>query len=198
MGNLGYTENHPDVARGLNFIYQEQELNGSWFGRWGVNYLYGTAAVLVALQALQIDMTSDKIKRSVDWLIQQQNEDGGWGESCASYASADYHGNGISTASQTSWALLGLLAAGVGQHPVVQKGISYLCRTQNEQGTWDEPYFTGCGFPGYIIGKKINAKQSKSVQGYELSSGFLFRFGLYRHYWPLQALGRYNFEVISR
>lgn len=194
LGYLGFTQDHPDIMRALNFIYQEQEINGSWFGRWGVNYIYGTAAVLMALNALQIDMTSVKIQHSVDWLVQQQNEEGGWGESCASYASVDY-GKGASTASQTAWVLLGLIAAGKYQHPAVTKGIAYLCNTQNEHGTWEEPYFTGCGFPGYLIGKKNNSLKSNSTQGKELSNGFLFRFGLYRHYWPLQALGRYNLEL---
>jgi squalene-hopene/tetraprenyl-beta-curcumene cyclase len=131
----------------------------------------------------------------VEWLVAHQNPDGGWGESCASYADPTLRGQGPSTASQTAWALLGLMAAGQWAHPALERGLRYLVRTQREDGTWDEPWFTGAGFPGYGVGERPARSQApgqEGVQGIELSHGFMINYHLYRNYWPLMALGRYR------
>jgi squalene-hopene/tetraprenyl-beta-curcumene cyclase len=195
LGRLGYTRDFPPVKRGYGFLRREQEEDGSWFGRWGVNYIYGIGAVLPALAAIGEDMGQPYVRNAVDWLLEHQNEDGGWGESCGSYVDPDLHGVGPSTASQTSWALIGLLAAGEADHPATHKGVRYLVATQKEDGTWDEPYFTGTGFPGYGVGermKKLPKPGERGYQGLEMSAGFMINYHLYRNIWPLLALGRYR------
>jgi squalene-hopene/tetraprenyl-beta-curcumene cyclase len=194
FGRLGYAKDHPVVARGLDYMWREQEANGAWFGRWGVNYIYGTGAVLPALAAVGEDMTQPRVRRAVDWLVAHQNDDGGWGESPASYVDPSLQGQGESAPSQTSWALLGLLAAGDRWSESTQRGIAYLVRTQLPDGTWDEPQFTGCGFPGYGSGNQPTKYQEAGAvgwQGLELGSGFMINYHLYRNYFPLWALGRY-------
>ena len=195
LGRLGYTADHPAIAKALDYILSEQEEDGPWFGRWGVNYIYGTGAVLPALQALGMDMTADYVRRAVSWVIEHQNLDGGWGESCASYVDLEYKGKGPSTPSQTAWALLALLAAGEGENPAAQRGIDHLIRNQQDDGSWDEPYFTGTGFPGYGNGKRTEnylAVDAPGSQGAELAAGFMINYHMYRNYWPLSALGRYK------
>ena len=198
LGQLGYDASHPQVSRALDYIFDEQEPDGSWFGRWGVNYIYGTAAALPALAALGVDMSIEPARRAVRWLLDHQNEDGGWGESCISYVDASLKGVGPSTASQTSWALLALLAAGEVEQPAhltaIGRGIDYLVGSQSEDGSWDEPYFTGTGFPGYGIGRKRDSHLAdpRSAQGRELPAGFMINYHMYRNYWPLMALGRYR------
>ena len=194
LGQLGYDASHPQVARALDYIFDEQEADGSWFGRWGVNYIYGTGAALPALGALGLDMSMEPARRAVRWLLERQNEDGGWGESCISYVDASHKGLGPSTASQTSWALLALLAAGEVGGSATRRGIDYLVRTQRGDGSWDEPYFTGTGFPGYGIGQKQDSHLAdpRSPQGHELPAGFMINYHMYRNYWPLMALGRYK------
>lgn len=195
LGRMGYTTSHPIVRKALDYIYQEQESDGPWFGRWGVNYIYGTGSVLPALEAIGEDMQQPAVKKATAWLIAHQNQDGGWGESCASYVERSCHGKGPSTASQTAWALLALLSAGEWEHSAVQNGIDYLCRTQTREGTWDEPYFTGCGFPGYGIGKRVKDLPKPGEPGYqgpEMPAAFMINYNLYRHYWPLMALGRFK------
>jgi squalene-hopene/tetraprenyl-beta-curcumene cyclase len=169
LGMYGYRKDYPAAARALAFLRQTQEPDGCWYGRWGVNYIYGTWSVLCGLQSIGEDMSQPYIRRAVAWLLAHQNDDGGWGETCASYRYPELRGQGSSTASQTAWALLGLLAAGEVKHPAVARGINYLVRTQNSQGRWDEPYFTGTGFPQH----------------------FMIRYHLYRDYFPLMALGQY-------
>lgn len=194
LGRKGYQADHPIVRKALNYVYQEQESDGSWFGRWGVNYIYGTGSVLPALEALGEDMNQPCIHKAVQWLIEHQNDDGGWGESCASYVDREYHGKGPSTPSQTSWALLALFAAGQWHSHAVREGIHYLIKTQNSDGTWDEPYYTGCGFPGYGVGKRVKDLPKPGEPGYqgpEMPAAFMINYNLYRHYWPLMALGRY-------
>jgi squalene-hopene/tetraprenyl-beta-curcumene cyclase len=192
---LGYDRRHPAVERGYRFLRTEQEDDGSWFGRWGVNHLYGTAAVLPALAALGEDMTSAHVRRAVDWIVAHQNDNGGWGESCASYMDERLRGVGPSTASQTAWALMALLA--VGDHAldgVIRRGLKFLVETQREDGTWDEPYYTGTGFPGYGFGGRLDlrdeATKQRIAQGTELQRAFMINYNLYRHYFPLMALGR--------
>ncbi|MCW6510109.1 squalene--hopene cyclase [Lichenifustis flavocetrariae] len=140
-------ETSEPLRRGVEYLMREQEPNGSWFGRWGVNYIYGTWSVLIALNAAGIDHASGPIRRAVDWLLSIQNPDGGWGESDLSYeANRAGHRAAPSTASQTAWATLGLMAAGEVDHPAVARGIAYLMERQDADGFWPEESFTGTGF----------------------------------------------------
>jgi squalene-hopene/tetraprenyl-beta-curcumene cyclase len=170
LGRLGYDKNFPPVRRALAYLRREQHPDGCWFGRWGVNYVYGTGAVLPALQVVGEDMGQDYVRRAVRWLKEHQNEDGGWGETCASYADSGLRGKGASTASQTAWALLALLAGGQGASEAAMRGVSYLLETQTGDGSWEEPHFTATGFPG----------------------DFFINYHMYRDYFPLMALGRYQ------
>ena len=194
FARLGRDASYGPVKRGLDYIRREQEEDGSWSGRWGVNYVYGIGSVLPALQALGEPMDQPSVRRAVEWLAAHQNEDGGWGESCASYVDPSLRGTGESTASQTAWGLISLLAAGELEHPATQRGLVYLVSTQREDGTWDEPQFTGCGFPVYGIGeqpKRYLRPGDPTWQGTELGVGFMINYHLYRNYFPLWALGRY-------
>jgi len=160
----------PRIRRALAFLYREQEADGSWFGRWGVNYLYGTWQVLRGLARIGEDMRSAACQRAVEWLKSVQNPDGGWGETCRSYDDPTlYKAKGPSTASQTAWALMGLINANQADSIEVRKGLEYLMRTQRPDGSWDEPWFTGTGFPRV----------------------FYLRYHLYCHYFPLWAMGQY-------
>jgi squalene-hopene/tetraprenyl-beta-curcumene cyclase len=184
---------HPAVRRAVAYLESEQEQDGSWFGRWGVNHIYGTSAVLTAFSALGEDMSAAPVLRAAHWLVSRQNADGGWGESCASYISAARRGRGPSTASQTAWALLGLLAIGPDRYwGTIHRGLEFLLRRQRSDGTWDEPQYTGTGFPGYGVGARIDLERSVNAlaQGQELSRGFMINYNLYRHYFPMMALGR--------
>ena len=195
LGQLGYDAGHPQVARALDYIFAEQEPDGPWFGRWGVNYIYGTGAVLPALKALGINMSMEPVRRATGWLADHQNEDGGWGESCISYVDPAFRGRGPSTASQTAWALLALLAADQIDSPSTRGGVEYLVKSQQSDGSWDEPYFTGTGFPGYGVGQRIETgptDDGSGHQGHELPAGFMINYHMYRNYWPLMALGRYR------
>lgn len=194
FGRLGYGKDHQSVALGLDYIWRQQEMDGAWFGRWGVNYVYGIGAVLPALAAVGENMAQPRVRRAVEWLVDHQNDDGGWGESPASYVDPSLRGQGDSTASQTAWALLGLLAAGDRDSRATQRGVDYLVRTQLPDGTWAEPQFTGCGFPGYGSGTQPTSyleTANAGWQGLELGSGFMINYHLYRSYFPLWALGRY-------
>ena len=156
------------IGRGLAYLWAEQEADGAWFGRWGVNYIYGTCAALSALGALGFTLEEPRLRAAVTWLQQHQNPDGGWGESCLSYSDPAWRGRGVSTASQTAWAVMGLLAAGMQGDGSVLKGLHWLLEHQNPDGTWDEPYFTGTGFPG----------------------DFYIKYHEYRNYFPLLALAK--------
>ena len=195
LGKLGLDRTHPSVARALKFLRAEQEADGSWFGRWGVNHIYGTGAVLPALHAVGVDMREPWIQRAAAWLQAHQNTDGGWGESCASYMNPARRGQGESTPSQTSWALLALMAIDDAAYAAASAaGTGYLASTQREDGSWDEAYYTGTGFPGYGAGTRMNLHDPNWIatmsQGEELSRGFMIGYNLYRHYFPLMALGR--------
>ncbi|WP_055628298.1 squalene--hopene cyclase [Streptomyces hirsutus] len=160
----------PRTRRGVRWLLAEQEPDGSWFGRWGVNYLYGTGSVVPALVAAGLPGSHPAVRRAVSWLGSVQNEDGGWGEDLRSYRdSREWSGKGASTPSQTGWALMALLAAGEKESAAVERGIAWLAATQHEDGSWDEPYFTGTGFPW----------------------DFSINYHLYRQVFPLTALGRY-------
>lgn len=170
MGTFKYPQSHPAAVRGLEFIKREQEPEGPWFGRWGVNYFYGTWSVLCGLQAIGEDMTQPYIKKAVNWLKSKQNLDGGWGEVCESYIDRSLMGCGASTASQTAWVLLALFAAGEAESNAAARGVEYLLATQKQDGTWDEDAFTGTGFPKY----------------------FMIKYHIYRNCFPLTALGKYR------
>jgi squalene-hopene/tetraprenyl-beta-curcumene cyclase len=162
---------NPAMARAIDFLRRDQHPEGSWYGRWGMNYIYGTWSVLCALNAAQMPHDSPEIRKAVNWLISIQNADGGWGEDGASYK-LDYRGYEAapSTASQTAWALLGLMAAGEADHPSIARGIAYLLSTQNHEGLWDEQLFTATGFPRV----------------------FYLRYHGYPKFFPLWALARYR------
>ncbi|MGI5471988.1 squalene--hopene cyclase [Streptomyces sp. CA-132043] len=159
----------PRVRRGIEWLLAEQDPTGAWFGRWGTNYVYGTGSVLPALTAAGLPLSHPAIRRAVGWLESVQNEDGGWGEDQRSYRDREWIGRGASTASQTGWALMALLAAGERDSKAVERGVQYLAATQRPDGSWDEPYFTGTGFPW----------------------DFSINYHLYRQVFPLTALGRY-------
>ena len=193
-GRLGYTADHPPLRRGYQYIRSEQEPDGSWFGRWGVNYVYGTGAALPALAAIGEDMSQPYVRKAVDWLLAHQNDDGGWGESCGSYVDQSLRGIGPTTASQTAWALLGLIAAGEAASDAAHRGVKYLTGTQQEGGDWEEPYYTGTGFPGYGVGERLKTMPipgGSGYQGLDMPAGFMINYHLYRNYWPLLALGRF-------
>jgi squalene-hopene/tetraprenyl-beta-curcumene cyclase len=156
------------ARRGIRWLLDHQETDGSWFGRWGANHVYGTGAVVPALVAAGVDRNSAPIRRAVTWLLDHQNADGGWGEDLRSYVDPAWIGRGVTTPSQTAWALLALLAAGAPPQ-AVERGVAWLVSNQREDGSWDEPQFTGTGFPG----------------------DFYINYHLYRIVFPITALGRY-------
>lgn len=171
LAQLGYDKNHPVLARGLDYLRAEQEEDGSWFGRWGTNYIYGTWSVLCALNAAGEDMTAPHVRKAVDWLIARQRADGGWGEDGATYWQNRRAEAKESTASQTAWALLGLMAAGEVEHAAVHRGISYLMAAERDAtGKWREPWFTAVGFPRI----------------------FYLRYHGYSAFFPVWALARYR------
>lgn len=194
LGRMGFPPSHPSIRRALAYLLANQEFDGAWFGRWGVNTIYGVGAVLPALEAVGEDMGQPAVRRAVAWLLAHQNPDGGWGETCASYADFTLRGKGPSTASQTAWALLALLAAGLWAHPATLRGLEYLVRTQRADGTWDEPFYTGTGFPGYGVGRRLTRPPRPGEPGHQsaaLPYAFMINYHLYRIYWPLMALGRW-------
>jgi len=170
LATYGYDKNHKAVKRALKFIRDEQEPDGSWFGRWGVNYIYGTMLVLRGLEAIGVDHHEPQVQQAAEWLRMFQNPDGGWGETCGSYDDPNTKGVGPSTPSQTAWAIMGLLAANDTRSDSVARGIAYLLKTQRKDGSWDEPFYTGTGFPRV----------------------FYLMYHLYRDYFPLIALTAYK------
>lgn len=194
FAKLGLPKSHPAMVRALDYLRREQEADGAWFGRWGVNYIYGVGAVLPALEAIGEDMSQPYVARACNWLKSRQQDDGGWGETCASYMDIGLAGRGVTTASQTAWAVMALVAAGrADDADAVERGCLYLIERQSE-GTWAEAHYTGAGFPGYGVGQTIKLTdpllQKRLMQGPELSRAFMLRYDLYRHYFPMMALGR--------
>ena len=184
LSSYGYTRADKRVERAVQFILHEQEPDGSWFGRWGVNYIYGTFLVLRGLEAIGMDHNEPQIQQAAEWIRMIQNPDGGWGESCLSYDDPVQRGIGPSTPSQTAWALLGLLAAGDTRSDSVAKGVRWLLEHQQESGDWDESVgrgtarqalYTGTGFPRV----------------------FYLAYHMYRNYFPLLALTTYRSAMQS-
>ncbi|MCF8129006.1 MAG: squalene--hopene cyclase [Deltaproteobacteria bacterium] len=170
LAMLGYGSDFPPITRALDFLRREQEDCGAWFGRWGVNYIYGTWSVLKGLGRLGEDASQSYIRRAVQWLKSCQNSDNGWGETCYSYTDPSLAGKGESTPSQTAWALLGLMAAGEVKSAAVQRGVHYLIKQQDKEWKWNEKLYTGTGFP----------------------SVFYLRYHGYSQFFPLWALGEYR------
>ncbi|MEC9346396.1 MAG: squalene--hopene cyclase [Pseudomonadota bacterium] len=167
---LGYERRHPAVARALDFLRAEQEDDGSWYGRWGVNYIYGTWSALAAFNAAGEDMSKPFVRKAVDFLLDRQRPDGGWGEGCETYWEEQRDLVKASTPSQTAWALLALMAAGEVAHPAVARGIRYLTELGADGAKWDEELYTGIGFPRV----------------------FYIKYYGYSAYFPLWAVGRYR------
>ncbi|MGH9568416.1 MAG: squalene--hopene cyclase, partial [Candidatus Angelobacter sp.] len=172
LAAYGYTRDDARVKKAIKFILNEQESDGSWFGRWGVNYIYGTMLALRSLQAIGVDHHEPYVQQGAEWLRMVQNANGGWGETCGSYDNPTTRGIGPSTPSQTAWAIMGLLAAGDTRSESVQRGILYLLDNQQLDGSWAEDQYTGTGFPRV----------------------FYLAYHLYRTYFPLIALSTYARE----
>lgn len=175
LGDLNYPVDHPAVRKGLDYLWRTQEPEGCWYGRWGVNYVYGTWQVLQGLKAIGHPMDHPALVRAADWLEATQQACGGWGETCRTYDDPSLKGTGNPTPSQTAWAVLGLIAAGRATSPAVARGIQHLVDTQSEDGSWDEDDFTGTGFPRV----------------------FYLRYHLYRVSFPLMAIARYG-QAVAR
>ncbi len=170
LAQTGTSVDDPVMTRALAYLEREQEADGSWFGRWGTNYIYGTWSVLCALNAAGMAHDNPMIRRAVNWLLSVQREDGGWGEDEESYADAPRGRYKQSTPSQTAWALLGLMAAGEAAHPAVARGVAWLISTQRADGEWEELPYTAVGFPRV----------------------FYLRYHGYKQFFPLLAMARYR------
>jgi squalene-hopene/tetraprenyl-beta-curcumene cyclase len=179
LASYGYTRSDKRIEKAIKFILKEQESDGSWFGRWGVNYLYGTFLVLRGLDAIGMDHHEPQVQQAAEWIRMVQNPDGGWGETCGSYDNPNMRGMGTSTPSQTAWALLGLLAAGDDRSDSIAKGVRWLLTRQRPDGGWNEclgdcanrqALYTGTGFPQV----------------------FYLAYTIYRDYFPLLALTTYR------
>ncbi|WP_026440315.1 squalene--hopene cyclase [Acidocella facilis] len=179
LAQLGHAEDQPAIQRGIAYLRETQKPDGSWFGRWGTNYIYGTWSVLCALNAARIPHDDPMIEKAAAWLISKQRQDGGWGEDCETYADApsgEFHGVAAqSLPSQTAWALLGLMAAGLVEHEAVQRGIQYLQSTQGSDGSWSEAPYNAVGFPRV----------------------FYLKYHGYPRFFPVLALSRYQ-RLIAR
>ncbi|MBL9095202.1 MAG: terpene cyclase/mutase family protein [Planctomycetaceae bacterium] len=176
LGTLGRRLGDPAVDRSVAYLRKSQEADGSWFGRWGVNYIYGTWQVLTGLKAIGMSPDDPMMVAGANWLLCCQQPGGAWGESCDTYEDPRLRGSGNATPSQTAWAVMGLIAAGLADHEAVARGIRYLIETQKQDGSWDEADFTGTGFPRV----------------------FYLRYHYYRIYFPLMALGRWADAVGTR
>jgi squalene-hopene/tetraprenyl-beta-curcumene cyclase len=170
LGYEGALVSNPQIVKALEYLREEQEEDGSWYGRWGVNYIYGTWQVLRGLRALNVNMNQRWLLRARDWLESVQHEDGGWGERCNTYDDPVFKGKGPSTASQTAWAVMGLCAFDDPNRESIRRGIEYLVRNQNPDGSWTEHEITGTGFP------KV----------------FYLKYDMYRNAWPLLAFATYR------
>lgn len=170
LGYERFSLSHPQIQKAIRYLRTQQEDDGSWYGRWGVNYIYGTWQVLRGLRALNLNMDEPWLQKARAWLESVQHEDGGWGERCNTYDDPVFKGQGPSTATQTAWAVMGLCAFGDPNLPSLVRGIEYLVRSQNADGSWSESETTGTGFP------KV----------------FYLKYDMYRNTWPLLALATYQ------
>jgi len=173
LGKVGFKKDHPKVKKVTDFIKARQEVDGSWWGRWGVNYIYGSWLALTGLASIGEDMSQSYVRRSMKWYEDHQNEDGGWGETCESYKNPSLAGTGNSTASQTAWAIMGMIAGGEEKNLIVRRGIEFLLDRQEPNGSWFEDEFTGTGFPIH----------------------FFIKYHMYQHFFPLMALGKYRSAI---
>jgi squalene-hopene/tetraprenyl-beta-curcumene cyclase len=169
LGLTGYTAEDRPVRKAMDFLLREQEKDGPWWGRWGVNYIYGTWSVLMGLRSVGENMSEPYVQKAVEWLKSHQNPDGGWGECCESYEDRCLKGIGMSTPSQTAWAVMALIASGEGTCEQAMRGLAFLLETQREDGTWDEKEFVGTGFPRH----------------------FMLRYHNYRNCFPLMTFGMF-------
>jgi len=170
LGHCGLRPDHPSVRDAIAFLKQTQDAGGGWWGRWGVNFIYGTWQVLTGLKSVGQDMKEPYVQRGAAWLRSVQKDDGSFGESCLSYEDPSWIGKGESTASQTAWGAMGLMAAAGADDPAVRRGLDWLIEHQGQDGNWEEKWYTGTGFP------KV----------------FYLKYHLYRLYFPLTALARYR------
>jgi squalene-hopene/tetraprenyl-beta-curcumene cyclase len=170
LAQLGYEPDHPVMAKGLKYLREEQEADGSWFGRWGTNYIYGTWSALCAFNAAGEDMDAPHIRKAVDWLMNFQRDDGGWGEDCSTYWVENRGKSTVSTPSQTAWAVLALMAAGEVDSDAVRRGIDWLLNAPRQGADWREEHYNAVGFPRV----------------------FYLRYHGYCAYFPLWALARYR------
>jgi squalene-hopene/tetraprenyl-beta-curcumene cyclase len=175
FGRIGFGVGHPTVDRAVAYLRRSQEADGSWYGRWGINYVYGTWQGIEGLRAVGVAADDPVVTRAADWILRYQQPCGGWGESADSYADPTQAGRGETTPSQTAWALAGLLAAGQGGSPEARRGVAWLVDHQTVEGDWEEENFTGTGFP------KV----------------FYLRYHWYRVYFPLMALGRWAMAEVK-
>jgi squalene-hopene/tetraprenyl-beta-curcumene cyclase len=176
MAAVGYRADHPVARRAIAWLKRDQKGDGSWWGRWGVSYIYGTFSALSGLRAIGVDMSEAWIARAVTWLKSVQNPDGGWGETCLADKDPALKGKGTSTPSQTAWALIGLIAGDNEISDSAMRGVAWLLERQNSEGRWEDTEFTGTGFPNH----------------------FYLRYHMYAHYFPLMALGRFRRRVAAQ
>jgi squalene-hopene/tetraprenyl-beta-curcumene cyclase len=176
MAAVGYRADHPVARRAITWLKRDQKADGSWWGRWGVSYIYGTFSALSGLRAIGFDMSEPWIARAATWLKSVQNTDGGWGETCMADGDPSLKGKGASTPSQTAWALIGLIAGENEISDSAMRGVAWLLEQQNSDGRWEDNEFTGTGFPNH----------------------FYLRYHMYAHYFPLMALGRFRRRIAER
>ena len=176
LGHCGFTTAHPAIQQAILFLQKNQEAEGCWWGRWGVNYVYGTWQVLTGLRAVGESMDKQYVRRAAQWLRSCQKPDGSWGESCQTYEDPSLKGQGTSTPTQTACGAIGLMATSGPDDPEVIRALQWLIDHQNDDGMWDEDFYTGTGFP------KV----------------FYLKYHLYRIYFPLTALARYRRLTAAR
>src|SRR5438477_1541759 len=184
LGYIGFNPKARCVRDAIHYLIETQEADGSWYVRWGVNYIYGTWQVLRGLRAIGHDMTQDWILRGRDWLESCQNDDGGWGETCTTYENPATKGIGKSTVSQTAWAIMGICACGDLDRSSIQRGLRFLLSSQKEDGSWDEPEISGTGFPGVFYLKYDMYRQNFPLLAFATyvnhRKGFITQPGFYR------------------
>jgi squalene-hopene/tetraprenyl-beta-curcumene cyclase len=176
MGAVGYRADHPVASRAIAWLRRDQESDGSWWGRWGVSYIYGTFSALAGLRAIGVGVDEPWVRHAAQWLKSVQNSDGGWGETCLADKNPALKGKGTSTPSQTAWALIGLLAGEEGLSESATRGAAWLTEHQNSDGRWEDSEFTGTGFPNHLY----------------------LRYHMYAHYFPLMALGRFRQRIVTQ